>query len=119
MLPCWHLGLSARPLQTNGSQGRYIRFLITPSIRRQHTDTNDQVVTDRFARSDNATSPCDTSQRVHCGGTWKGITTHLDYIQDLGFDAVWISPVVKNIEQTTPYGEAYHGLVLKLVGPLL
>ncbi|KXN88042.1 Alpha-amylase 1 [Leucoagaricus sp. SymC.cos] len=68
-----------------------------------------QVVTDRFARSDDASAPCDTSQRVYCGGTWKGITNHLDYIQGLGFDAVWISPIVKNIEATTPYGEAYHG----------
>lgn len=71
-----------------------------------------QVVTDRFARSDNASPSCDTSQREYCGGTWKGITNHLDYIQDLGFDAVWISPIVKNIETATPYGEAYHGLVV-------
>ncbi|KAJ3562448.1 hypothetical protein NP233_g9563 [Leucocoprinus birnbaumii] len=68
-----------------------------------------QLVTDRFARSDNASAPCDTSQRKYCGGTWKGIISHLDYIQGMGFDAIWISPVVQNIEQTTPYGEAYHG----------
>lgn len=27
----------------------------------------------------------------------------------MGFDAVWISPVTKNIEGQTAYGEAYHG----------
>ena len=27
----------------------------------------------------------------------------------MGFDAVWISPVVKNVEGTTAYGEAFHG----------
>ncbi|KAK6435470.1 hypothetical protein LTR95_008339 [Oleoguttula sp. CCFEE 5521] len=27
----------------------------------------------------------------------------------MGFDAIWISPIVKNIEDTTAYGDAYHG----------
>ncbi|KAG6846222.1 hypothetical protein H0H93_015310 [Arthromyces matolae] len=27
----------------------------------------------------------------------------------MGFDAIWISPVVENVEETTAYGEAYHG----------
>ena len=27
----------------------------------------------------------------------------------MGFDAIWISPITKNIEQSTAYGEAYHG----------
>ncbi|KAF8957053.1 glycoside hydrolase family 13 protein [Flammula alnicola] len=57
-----------------------------------------QVVTDRFAKSDNASYSCDTFLRKYCGGNWKGITTHLDYVQQLGFDAVWISPVVANFE---------------------
>ncbi|CAA7266390.1 unnamed protein product [Cyclocybe aegerita] len=68
-----------------------------------------QVLTDRFAREDNTAAPCDTSERTYCGGTWKGITSHLDYIQQLGFDAVWISPIVANVEGVTAYGEAYHG----------
>lgn len=33
----------------------------------------------------------------------------LDYIQDMGFDAVMISPIVKNVEGRVSYGEAYHG----------
>lgn len=33
----------------------------------------------------------------------------MDYIQNLGFDAVWISPVVQNVNGTTAYGEAFHG----------
>ncbi|KIY63256.1 glycoside hydrolase family 13 protein [Cylindrobasidium torrendii FP15055 ss-10] len=69
-----------------------------------------QVVTDRFAKGkgeDDTT--CDSSQRKYCGGTWQGITDNLDYIQQLGFDAVWISPVVANLEGETDYGEAYLG----------
>jgi alpha-amylase len=34
---------------------------------------------------------------------------HLDYIQGMGFDAVMISPIIKNIEGKASYGEAYHG----------
>lgn len=69
-----------------------------------------QLLTDRFALSDGGTSaPCDTSMGSYCGGTWAGIKRQLDYIKGMGFDAIWISPVTKNIEQSTAYGEAYHG----------
>ncbi|KAL5001265.1 glycoside hydrolase superfamily [Aspergillus recurvatus] len=65
-------------------------------------------MTDRFARP--AGSPdelCDPYR--YCGGSWAGIIDKLDYIQDLGFTAVQISPVVENIPDDTVYGEAYHG----------
>lgn len=69
-----------------------------------------QVLTDRFAMSDGSTPACDASQGLYCGGTWKGITTQLDYIQNLGATAVWISPVIKNVETNfATAGEAYHG----------
>ncbi|KAF4210361.1 hypothetical protein CNMCM8980_004292 [Aspergillus fumigatiaffinis] len=45
----------------------------------------------------------------YCGGSWAGIIDKLDYIQDLGFTAIQISPVVENIPDNTKYGEAYHG----------
>lgn len=45
-----------------------------------------QVVTDRFARSDNQNMPCDPGARDYCGGTWRGIVGKLDYIQEMGFD---------------------------------
>jgi alpha-amylase len=58
-----------------------------------------QVVTDRFARTDlSTTAPCDPSELVYCGGTWRGLLSKLDYIQGMGFTAVWISPVVKQID---------------------
>jgi alpha-amylase len=53
-----------------------------------------QVVTDRFARSDNSTTAsCEAGKGDYCGGSFQGIIHKLDYIQELGFDAVWISPV--------------------------
>ncbi|CAG9322929.1 unnamed protein product [Blepharisma stoltei] len=61
-----------------------------------------QVLTDRMARPDGDTSGCPNLSN-YCGGGWAGITNNLGYIQNMGFDAIWVSPVVTN----TPNG--YHG----------
>lgn len=45
----------------------------------------------------------------YCGGTWSGLIDKLDYIQNMGFTAVYISPVTENIPEATGFGEAYHG----------
>ena len=66
-------------------------------------------MTDRFALKDGGSVPCITDDRKYCGGSYQGIINKLDYIQGLGFDAVWISPIVANVEGATVYGEAYHG----------
>ncbi len=55
-----------------------------------------QIMTDRFATSDGSEPPCNLT--TYCGGTHKGIKDKLDYIQNMGFDAIWISPIVKNTE---------------------
>ncbi|KAJ4474354.1 glycoside hydrolase superfamily [Lentinula aciculospora] len=68
-----------------------------------------QVVTDRFALGNGSSPSCDTSEKKYCGGNWQGIISKLDYIQGMGFDAIWISPVVENVEGTTVGGDAYHG----------
>ncbi|KAK0189869.1 glycoside hydrolase family 13 protein [Armillaria mellea] len=79
-----------------------------------------QLVTDRFAVSNDTGfgEYCDTSWRSYCGGSWLGITQHLDYIQGMGFDAIWISPIVENIEYRTFYGDAYHGFWMKNISSL-
>jgi glycosidase len=41
------------------------------------------------------------------GGTFKGITAQLNYLQDLGVKALWLSPVLKNPRPTWQYN--YHG----------
>ena len=87
-----------------------------------------QVITDRFARTDNSTTAtCNTGDGIYCGGSWRGIINKLDYIQNMGFTAVstdlttaleqmlkhipqiWISPIVKNLEGNSADGESYHG----------
>lgn len=47
-----------------------------------------QVLTDRFAlTTDNYAATC-SNLANYCGGTFKGIANHLDYIQGMGFTAV-------------------------------
>ncbi|KAL1862639.1 hypothetical protein Daus18300_008437 [Diaporthe australafricana] len=78
-----------------------------------------QVMTDRFARTpsddsglgivDAADSDADCPlPRQYCGGTWQGITDKLDYIQGMGFTAIWISPVIENTENASA-DFSYHG----------
>ncbi|KAM0718307.1 hypothetical protein Q7P37_006639 [Cladosporium fusiforme] len=69
-----------------------------------------QVMTDRFAIPAGKTvDKCDPTLGTHCGGTWRGITEHLDYIQEMNFDAIWISPIVAQMPDWTSDGEAYAG----------
>lgn len=53
------------------------------------------VLTDRIARSSSDTGG-DSCGNLgnYCGGTFKGLESKLDYIKNLGFDAIWITPVV-------------------------
>jgi alpha-amylase len=67
-----------------------------------------QVVTDRFANGSTANdavegnyAPAD-GYRIH-GGDFAGLTARLDYLVNLGVDAVWIAPVVLNANAE------YHG----------
>ena len=59
-----------------------------------------QLLTDRFARSSD-TGSCNLSQ--YCGGNYRGLIDKLDYIKGMGFDAIWISPIIENTEGS------YHG----------
>ena len=56
------------------------------------------VLTDRIARSSSDTggSQCG-NLGDYCGGTFKGLESKLDYIKNLGFDAIWITPVVSSM----------------------
>jgi alpha-amylase len=67
------------------------------------------VVTDRFARTDErGVAGC--AGREWCGGSLAGITSKLGYIQSMGFDAVWITPVVEQVEWRDRWnGTGYHG----------
>ncbi|KAJ5901399.1 hypothetical protein N7504_007393 [Penicillium tannophilum] len=68
------------------------------------------LLTDRFGRTDSSTTAaCDVADRIYCGGSWQGIINQLDYIQGMGFTAIWITPVTEQLSADTGDGEAYHG----------
>lgn len=54
-------------------------------------------LTDRIARTaDDTGGDACGSLGSYCGGTWKGLQGKLDYIKGMGFDAIWLTPVVKS-----------------------
>ncbi len=48
-----------------------------------------------------------------CGGTIRGITKRLDYIQGLGCTSIWLSPVFENEGAPDPLGGNYHGYAVR------
>lgn len=83
------------------------------------------MVTDRFfdgngsnnTASGEKTYGKDNAGLYH-GGDFAGITQKLDYLEDLGINTIWITPIVENIPGVTvtdtgkedvPYNAAYHG----------
>lgn len=73
------------------------------------------VVVDRFALDAEDESPMcgfvgDSSWTQWCGGSLKGVIRKLDYIQGMGFDAIWITPVVLQVDWSDRWkGSGYHG----------
>lgn len=52
-------------------------------------------LTDRIARNSNdAGGGSCANLGNYCGGTFAGLQSKLDYIKGMGFDAIWITPVV-------------------------
>lgn len=70
------------------------------------------VMPDRFGREGGVSAGDHSSCEGNnwCNGTLQGITEHLDYIQGMGFDCIWVTPVVLNLygpDGQSGYG--YHG----------
>lgn len=68
-----------------------------------------QLLTDRFYRGNGNDAPC-TDLRKYCGGTFKGIKEQISYIKNMGFDAIWISPIPENINDYSYHGYAFSNL---------
>ena len=69
------------------------------------------VMVDRFADSDrsNDGNAAPEDPQAYHGGDRPGVIDHLDWIQSLGFDTVWLSPIFKmRTEKWHGYG-AFHG----------
>jgi glycosidase len=82
-----------------------------------NTDAIYLITPDRFSNADesndvNSTMNETVLDRSHDykrhGGDLKGITNHIDYISDLGFTAVWPTPVLEN----NMFQGSYHGYAI-------
>lgn len=87
-----------------------------PAITNHVEDWRDeviyQVIVDRFANGDvnndfNVTHDV-TNLTRHMGGDYQGLMDRVDYLEALGVTAIWISPVVVNVEEDAGIG-GYHG----------
>lgn len=83
------------------------------------------MVTDRFFdgnTSNNAANGANTygtNEGLYHGGDFAGVTQKLDYLQELGVNTIWITPIVENVPGTAvndnsvkgqvPYYASYHG----------
>ncbi len=69
-----------------------------------------QIMVDRFDNGDpdnDINVEPSVPGRYH-GGDWQGIIDRLDYLEELGVTALWISPVVRNTEEDAGFA-SYHG----------
>lgn len=69
-----------------------------------------QLLTDRFANGSAANDfrvEPNAMARYH-GGDYQGVIDHLDYLDELGVTAIWISPIVRNVD-TDAGVDGYHG----------
>ncbi len=69
-----------------------------------------QIMVDRFDNGDpnNDYNVEPTVPSRYHGGDWQGIIDRLDYLEELGVTALWISPVVRNTEEDAGFS-SYHG----------
>ena len=97
-----------------------LNFPVNVQLHPSPVDWRDQFIyfllVDRFDNNDPNTpafTPADagqgrdvTQRNRFQGGNIKGITRRLDYLQGLGCSTVWLSPILKNRQQTA---DSYHG----------
>lgn len=128
------LGIKTLPITVTDQYGNKFSTTVDVEItdrvkeNKKDFDWDEAVVyfmmTDRFFdgnESNNTASGADTygdNPGLYHGGDFAGVTAKLDYLQDLGVNTIWITPVVENIKgvavtdegsKDVPYNAAYHG----------
>lgn len=83
---------------------------ITSNVEDWRDEVIYQVVVDRFADGDTSNNYKVDHGHLgrYQGGDWRGLIDRIPYLQELGVTAVWISPVVRTIEEDAGFA-GYHG----------
>ena len=128
------LGIKTLPITVTDQYGNKFSTTVDVEItdrvkeNKKDFDWDEAVVyfmmTDRFFdgnESNNKASGADTfgdNPGLYHGGDFAGVTAKLDYLQDLGVNTIWITPIVENVKgvavkdegkEDVPYNAAYHG----------
>lgn len=129
------LGIKTLPITVTDQYGNKfsttVDVEITDRVKKNENDFDwDEAVvyfmmTDRFFdgnESNNTASGADTYGKnnpgLYHGGDFAGVTAKLDYLQDLGVNTIWLTPIVENVKgvavtdegkEDVPYNAAYHG----------
>lgn len=128
------LGIKTLPITVTDQYGNKFSTTVDVEItdrvkeNKKDFDWDEAVVyfmmTDRFFdgnKSNNTASGADTYGKnpgLYHGGDFAGVTAKLDYLQDLGVNTIWITPIVENVKgvavtdegkEDVPYNAAYHG----------
>lgn len=128
------LGIKTLPITVTDQYGNKFSTTVDVEItdrvkeNKKDFDWDEAVVyfmmTDRFFdgnESNNTASGADTygdNPGLYHGGDFAGVTAKLDYLQNLGVNTIWITPIVENIKgvavtdegsKDVPYNAAYHG----------
>ncbi|WP_443599305.1 alpha-amylase family glycosyl hydrolase, partial [Agathobacter sp.] len=127
------LGIKTLPITVTDQYGNKfsttVDVEITDRVKKENDFDWDEAVvyfmmTDRFFdgnESNNTASGEDTYGKnpgLYHGGDFAGVTAKLDYLQDLGVNTIWITPIVENVKgvavtgegsDKVPYNAAYHG----------
>ena len=91
------------------------------SIGAQGFDSSDVlylIMPDRFANGDTSNDVWDNEAIdrkepfARHGGDLAGINAHLDYLQDLGVTALWLTPVLENKMNSPEKYKSYHGYAI-------
>ena len=120
------------PITVIGNNGSKVTDKVTVEVTAKPSEEDDFdwdeaviyfMVTDRFFdgnESNNAANGSETfgtNAGLYHGGDFAGVTAKLDYLQELGVNTIWITPIVENITGVTvgdgtgdvPFNAAYHG----------
>lgn len=128
------LGIKTLPITVTDQYGNKFSTTVDVEItdrvkeNKNDFDWDESVVyfmmTDRFFdgnESNNTASGADTygdNPGLYHGGDFAGVTAKLDYLQDLGVNTIWLTPIVENVKgvavtdegkEDVPYNAAYHG----------
>lgn len=128
------LGIKTLPITVTDQYGNKFSTTVDVEItdrvkeNKKDFDWDEAVVyfmmTDRFFdgnKSNNTASGANTygeNPGLYHGGDFAGVTAKLKYLQDLGVNTIWITPIVENIKgvavtdegsEAVPYNAAYHG----------